>query len=203
MRNPLKLFAWTLFHLLLVNELAFAQDNFVVTGTVIPDGLLQQNYGKVPKNVTAYDLNVCNVSNTKQSIVSSRIYQALAQSTSGLQPIGRQIMLASILRSQNHSKGTILTIVLNSVEGVLSILSSSKLSPPRGVVTAAALGAISAQQILMSSKPVLTNDQVEKFETEVLEPALVLDSGSCVERTVFAAAAAPSLKAHALSFHVQ
>lgn len=55
----------------------------------------------------------------------------------------------------------------------------------------------------MSSKPVLTNDQVEKFETEVLEPALVLDSGSCVERTVFAAAAAPSLKAHALSFHVQ
>lgn len=153
MCNPLKVFSWTLFHLLVLNGLAFAQDNFVVTGTVIPDALLQQNYGKVPKNVTAYDLNVCNVSATKQSIVSSRIYQALAQSTSGLQPIGRQIMLAAILRSQNHSKGTILTIVSNSVEGVLSILSSSKLRPPSGVVTAAALGAISAQQILMSSKP--------------------------------------------------
>lgn len=121
MRNPLKVLSWTLFHFLFLNGLAFAQDNFVVTGTVIPDALLQQNYGKVPKNVTAYDLNVCNVSDSKQSIVSSKIYQALAQSTSGLQPIGRQIMLAAILRSQNHSKGTIFTIVLNSVEGVLSI----------------------------------------------------------------------------------
>ncbi len=203
MRNLRKLFAWTLFHLLLTNGLVFAQDKFVVTGTVIPVPLLQLNYGRIPKDVTGYDLNICNVSEAKQSIVSSAIFQALAQSNVGLEPIGRQIMLAAILRNQNHSKGTLLTIVLNSVTGVLSVLSSSKLSPPSGVVTAAALGAISAQQILTSLKPVLTSDQVEKFEAEVLEPALVLDSGSCVERTVFASSAATPAKAHAVNFRVK
>ena len=199
----MKLFAWTFLHMLALSGLAAAQDKFVVTGTAIPLSLLQENYGRIPKGVTGYDLNICNVSQSKQSIVSSAIFQALAQSNAGLEPIGRQIMLAAILRNQNHSKGTVLTIVLNSITGVLSVLSSSKLSPPSGVVTAAALGAISAQQILTSLKPVLTSDQVEKFEAEVLEPALVLDSGSCVERTVFASSTATSAKAHAVNFRLK
>jgi len=183
--------------------LASAQSSFAVTGTPIPASLLQQNYGHLPKEVGGYDLNICNVTTAKQSIVSSEVFQALSQSNSNLQPIGRQIILASILRNQNHSKATIFTLVLNSVTGVLAILSSSKYNPPTGVVTGAALGALSAQQILTSLRPVLTNDQVEKFEREVLEPALVLDAGSCVERTVFAALSPAAPKVRSLAFHVR
>ncbi len=199
----MRLFACALLNLILFSGLVSAQNTFSVTGTAIPPSLLQQNYGKVPKGISGYDLNICNIANSKQSIVSSEIYQALAQSNAGLQPIGRQIMLAAILRSQNRSTGTVMSMALNSVTGVLSILSSSKYGPPTGVVSGAALGAISAQQILMNLKPVLTNDQVEKFETEVLEPALVLDSGSCVERTVFAATANPAARKNALNFRVR
>ncbi len=199
----MKFFAWAVLSSLLCGAMASAQNTFAVTGTAIPASLLQQNYGKLPKDTTGYDLNICNVTNVKQSIVSSEIYQALAQSNTGLQPIGRQIMLAAILRNQNHSAGTVLSMVMNSVTGVLSALSSSKYGPPAGLVTAAALGTISAQQVLGSLKPVLTNSQLEKFEGEVLEPALVLDGGSCVERTVFAAAENPSAKAHSLTFHVR
>lgn len=200
----MKLIAALCLHLSVFALFASAQDNFVVTGTAIPPALLQQNYGKIPKGISAYDLNICNVSATKQSIVSSAIYQALAQSNAGLQPIGRQIMLASLLRNQNRSKGAILTMALSSVTSVLAILSSSKASPPAGVVTGVALAAMSTQQIMNAFKPVLTNDQVEKFESEVLEPALVLDAGSCVERTVFTAgSAAPAARAHAVRFQVQ
>jgi hypothetical protein len=198
----MKFVAWALLSFL-CGGVASAQNTFAVTGTAIPASLLQQNYGKLPKDTTGYDLNICNITNAKQSIVSSEIYQALAQSNAGLQPIGRQIMLAAILRNQNHSTGTILGMVMNSVTGVLSALSSSKYGPPSGLVTAAALGTISAQQVLGNLKPVLTNSQLEKFEGEVLEPALVLDGGSCVERTVFAAATTPSAKAHSLTFHVR
>ncbi|MBV8865635.1 MAG: hypothetical protein JO210_09610 [Acidobacteriaceae bacterium] len=199
----MRLFTWTLLNLTLFSGFVSAQNTFLVTGTAIPAGLLQQNYGKLPKGIAGYDLNICNITDSKQSIVSSEIYQALAQSNAGLQPIGRQIMLTAILRSQNKSAGAIMTMLLNSVTGVLSILSSSKYGPPAGVVSGTALGAISAQQILTNLKPVLTNDQVEKFETEVLEPALVLDSESCVERTVFAAADTPAAGKHALSFRVR
>jgi hypothetical protein len=201
----MKFIAGLVLALVIFAGFACAEDNFVVTGTAIPSELLQQNYGHIPKGVIGYDLNICNVSPVKQSIVSSAIFQALAQSTAGLQPIGRQIMLASLLRNQNRSKGAILTMVLNSVTGVLAVLSSSKLSPPAGVVTGTALAAISAQQILTNLKPVLTNDQLEKFESEVLEPALVLDAGSCVERTVFAASTAtpPAARARSLQLHIQ
>jgi hypothetical protein len=92
-------------------------------------------------------------------------------------------------------------MILNSTAGVLSVLSSSKYGPPVGVVAGAALGSIAAQQILNNFKPVLTSDQLEKFEGEVLEPALVLDSGSCVERTIFTAN--PPVKATSLKFHVR
>lgn len=180
-----------------------AEDTFVVTGTAIPRDLLQQNYGKLPKGISAYDLSICNTTEKRQSVVSSAIYQALAESNPGLQPIGRQIMLAAILRNQNRGAGAILGIALNSVSGVLAVLSSSKFNAPAGLVTGAALASLSAQQLMSTLKPILSADQVEKFESQVLEPALVLDSGSCVERTVFTASPAVKNRAQPLNFHVR
>ena len=179
-----------------------AQDTFAVSGTVIPPDLLQQNYGKLPKSVAGYDLSVCNLSGARQSLVSSAIYQALAASDAALHPIGRQIMLAAILRNQNRSPLNILTVVLDSATGVLSVLSSTRRSIPGGLATAAVLGSFSAQ-LLGNLKPVFPADQVEKFETQVLESALVLDGGSCVERTVFAATGNPKSKSQSLSFHIR
>jgi hypothetical protein len=199
----MKLLAYVFLYLIPMAAIATAQNTFVVTGTPIPTSLLQQNYGRLPKGVAAYDLNICNATQTKQSIVSSEIYQALTQSNLNIQPIGRQIMLAAILRNQSHSTGTVFSLVINSVTGVLSVLSSSKYGPPTGVVAGTALGAIAAQQILTTLKPVLTSDQLEKFESEVLEQALVLDGGSCAERTVFAVAPKPPVKANTLKFHVR
>jgi hypothetical protein len=199
----MKLIAYVSFGLLTALGSVMAQSTFVVTGTAIPSTLLQQNYGRLPKDVAAYDLNICNATANKQSIVSSEIYQALTQANVNIQPIGRQIMLAAILRNQSHSKSTVLSLVINSVTGVLSVLSSSKYGPPTGVVAGTALGAIAAQQILTTLKPVLTSDQLEKFDSEVLEAALVLDGGSCVERTVFAAAPKPLAKPNTLKFHVR
>lgn len=189
--------------LVLCSIAGFAQDTFVVTGTAIPSDLLQQNYGRMPKGISAYDLSICNITDQKQSIVSSRIYQALAESNAGLQPIGRQIMLATILRNQNRSASTILNIALNSVSGVLAVVSSSRYKVPAGLVTGAALASISAQQLMSTLKPVLSADQVEKFESQVLEPALVLDGGSCVERTVFTSAPKSVAQARSLNFHVR
>ncbi len=182
----------------------FAQQTFEVTGTAIPPVLLQQNYGRMPKGIQAFDLSICNVTASKQSVVSSEIYQALAQSNSELRPIGRQIMLASILHNQSHSASAILGLVLNSTSGVLSSLSSSRYAVPAGLVAGAALVSISAQQILSNMKPVLTADELEKFESQVLEPALVLDGGSCVERTVFTSSSAnPKTRSQSLNFHVR
>jgi hypothetical protein len=181
-----------------------AQQTFAVTGTAIPPVLLQQNYGRMPKGIQAFDLSICNVTAAKQSVVSSEIYQALAQSNSELRPIGRQIMLASILHNQSHSVSAILGLVLNSASGVLSSLSSSRYAVPAGLVAGTALVSISAQQILSNMKPVLTADELEKFESQVLEPALVLDGGSCVERTVFtSSSASPKTKSQPLNFHVR
>ncbi|MGH9585082.1 MAG: hypothetical protein ACRD4O_19350 [Bryobacteraceae bacterium] len=176
---------------------------FVVTGTRIPPGLLHQSYGSVPKGVEAYDLSICNVTDKKQSVVSSEIYQALSQSHAGLQPIGRQIMLSAILKNQSHSFLTIFTLSLNAASGVLAALGASHFAVPPAVVGAAALGSISVQQVLSSFKPVLSADQVEKFEAQVLEPALVLDAGSCVERSVFTATASAAAKPQSLTFHVR
>jgi hypothetical protein len=181
----------------------FAQDTFVVTGTAIPAELLKLNYGSLPTSVRAFDLSICNVTANKQSLVSSEIYQALAQSNAGLQPIARQIMLAAILRNQNHSVASILNMVLNSATGVLSVLGAAKTKIPTGLLAGAALGSLSAQQLITNLRPVLTADQVEKFENQVLEPALVLDSGSCAERTVFASTENAKAKTQSLSFHVR
>jgi hypothetical protein len=183
--------------------LSFGQSTFVVTGTAIPKGLIQQNYGRLPKGVGAYDLSICNVTDAKQSVVSSEIYQALSQSTADLKPIGRDIMLASILHNQNRSAGNIVALMLNSATEVLSLLSSSKYGVPPGVLTGAAVGSLAAQQIFSNLKPIFAADQVQKFENEVLEPALVLDGGSCVERTVFTAVGKTNSQQQKLSFHVR
>ena len=199
----MRLISRILLSLGMVGGLASAQNTFAITGTAIPASLLQQNYGRLPKGITGYDLSICNISGAKQSIVSSEIFQALAKSGSGLQPIGREIMLAAILHNQNRSVGSIAPMLLSSVTGILSVLSSSKYRVPSGVLTVAALGAMSGQQLFTNFRPVLSADQLEKFEDQVLQPALVLDSGSCVERTVFAGAPSANSRASSLSFHVR
>lgn len=187
---------------LLLSTVTFAQATFEITGTPIPAGLLQQNYGSVPKGIGAYDFSICNVTDSKQSIVSSRIYQALSDANSSLEPIGRDIMLAAILRNQSHSLINILGVVLNSTTSVLSVVSSSKYKLPAALLTTAALGSLSGQQLISSLKPLLSADQVEKFETQVLEPALVLDGGSCVERTVFVSSLNSKAHVQPLNFHI-
>lgn len=187
----------------LVCGCSFAENTFMVTGTPIPQALVQQNYGSVPKGMSAYDLNICNQTSVKQSLVSSEIYQAISAANGAIQPVGRQIMLSAILRNQNHSPSSILRISLSSATAVLSLLSSSKYHVSAGFVTGAAVASIAGQQVLTDLNPILSADQLEKFETQVLEPALVLDGGSCVERTVFAVSATSKTKSQTLSFHVR
>lgn len=166
---------------------AFGQTTFMITGTPIPAALLKLNYGSLPKGILAFDLNICNETDKKADLTSSQVFQALAESTTGIQPIGRQIMLAAILRNQQRSLSTILTVALNSTTGVLSVLGATRSNLPAGALAGAALGSVVVQQLLTGLSPVLSADQVEKFESQVLEPALVMDGGSCVERTVFTA----------------
>jgi hypothetical protein len=181
---------------------ARAQGTFEITGTPIPAQLLSQNYGNVVKGVNGYDLNICNISDAKQSLTSSRVYQALMQADATIQPVGRQIMLASILRNQSRSWSTIVGVALNSATGVLSIIGASSYKLPQSCTTGAALGSVTGQQLLTNLKPVLSVDQLEKFEDQVLEPALVMDAGTCVERTVFTITVGKA-KPQGLSFHVR
>jgi hypothetical protein len=195
--------------LLLLRGLAVAETDFQVTGSPIPVNLLRQNYGAIPNGISAFDLNICNVSETKQSLVSSKIYQALAGTSASLEPIGRDIMLAAIVRNQSHTVTSILSIALNSTTGILSILGATRYRISPGLVTGLALGSLTGQQLVNNLKPILSADQLEKFEAQVLEPALVLDSGSCVERTVFVITntnfkgkARSNALADPLSFHI-
>jgi len=173
--------------LLLTTAALLAQDTFTITGTAIPTPLLKLNYGTLPRGVDAYDLNICNLTDARHSITSSAIFQALSEAQTDLRPIGRQVMLAAILRNQNHSVKTWLNLALMSTTSVLSVLGTSHTGISSRSLSAAALGALIGQQLLAQLNPVLTADQVEKFESQVLEPALVMDGGSCVERTVFTA----------------
>jgi hypothetical protein len=180
---------------------SFAQSTFEVTGTPLPATLIKQNYGKMPKGITAYDLNICNSSGVRQSVVSAEIYQALSGSDATLQPIGRQIVLASILRTQNWRTLRVLNIALNAVTGALMVL-----APPKGsgqLLAAIALGTLSTQQQTNGVPGSMTADQFEKFEAQVLEPALVLDAGTCAERTVFTASNPEVKRPAGLSFHVR
>jgi hypothetical protein len=185
-----------------------AQDTFTVTGTPIPADLLKMNYGPMPKGIAGFDINLCNVTGAKHSVTSSQIYQALMEAQPDLQPIGRQIMLAAILRNQNHSVRTWLSLGLNSTTSVLSVLTPGRTAASSGALSAVALGALVGQQLLNTWSPVLTADQVEKFESQVLESALVMDSGSCVERTIFTTAISSPKKAArrplaSIQLHVQ
>lgn len=181
-----------------------AQDKFTVSGTPIPAALLKQNYGTMPKGVTAYDLSICNATAERQAMVSSQIYQALMASNLAVKPIGRQIVLAAILQNERRSLMTILTAVLSSATGTFAILSTSKtLNVPTSAMTAVGLASVMLGTVATSLQPVLPADKLQKFDSEVLEPALVLDGGSCVERTLFAVADTPAAKAANLSFRVR
>jgi hypothetical protein len=181
-----------------------AQNTFSVTGTEIPAALVRVNYGKVPNTIEAFDLNICNQSADKRGVTASQIYQALAESNAALQPLGRQIMLALILQNQQRSAATVLTVALNSAVGVLSVMGVARTGFSANVLAGAAVGAAVGQQLLNNLKPVLTADQVERYESQVLESALVLDGGSCVERTVFTLVAPGSKKRFEnLTFHVR
>lgn len=181
-----------------------AQTTFTVSGTQIPADLVKVNYGKVPSTIEAFDLNICNQTGDKHSVTASQIYQALAASNTGLQPLGRQIMLAIMLRNQQRSAPTVVRVMLNSSVGVLSVLGAARTGVPGNVLAGAALGAAVGSQLLSSLTPILTADQVERYENQVLEPALVLDGGSCVERTVFTLASAGSKnKFENLIFHIR
>jgi hypothetical protein len=183
---------------------AFAQGTFSVTGTEIPVELVKVNYGRLPKTIRGFDLNICNESTGKQSVTSSQIYQQLVAANPHLQPVGRQIILGEILRNQQHSVATVLTVVLNSTVGVLSVLGAARTGIPANALAGAAVGSAVGQQLLNNLQPVLTADQVQRYESQVLEPALVLDSGSCVERTVFALAApGAAITIQSLTFHVR
>lgn len=201
--DPVRIWLSAVIGLFLLAWASPAQDIFTVTGTPIPASLIRQNYGKMPRGITAYDLSICNSTEIKHSIVSSEIYQALSKSNTGLQPIGRQIMLTAILRNQSWTLTNILGVTMNVSAGILSVLNSSKIGLPSGVATGATLASLSLQQVLSNLKPVSSADQLEKFESQVLEPALVLDGGSCVERTVFTVVDQPAAKGAKLSFHVR
>ena len=183
---------------------AASAQTFTVTGTQIPANLLKVNYGKLPNSIAAFDLNICNATTAQHAVTASQIYQALAESNANLQPLGRQIMLAVILQNQRRSTATVLTVVMNSAVGVLSILGAARTGVSPNLIAGAALGSAIGQQLLSNLKPVLSPDQVERYETQVLEPALVLDAGSCVERTVFTVVAPGAQKNIAnLIFHIR
>ncbi|MGC2661535.1 MAG: hypothetical protein WA324_26575 [Bryobacteraceae bacterium] len=178
-----------------------AQNALTISATPLPTTLLTQNYGKMPKNVGAYDLTICNSSSVKQTVISSRIFQALVQQQPGFQPIGKQIMLATILRHQNDSFLSILNVAIGSVSGVLSILSSSH-AIPSSVITGSSLGSLALEQVLSNLKPYTSASAMQQFANQVLETTLSLDSGSCVERTVFTVSEHGKTKGAPLSFHV-
>ena len=95
-------------------------------------------------------------------------------------------------------------VALTAGTGVFALLSTSKtMNVPDSAKTVIALGSLLFGQVTASLQPVLPADKVEKFDREVLEPSLVLDGGSCVERTVFASLDDGSTKTPALVFHVR
>jgi hypothetical protein len=178
-----------------------AQNTLNISATPLPTSLLTQNYGRMPRNVGGYDLTICNGSSAKVTVISSEIFQALVQQQAGVQPIGKQIMLAAILRNQNSSFFSILNMALGSASGVLSVLSSAN-SIPSSVITGTSLGSLALQQVLNNLKPLSSESALQQLENQVLETAISLDSGSCVERTVFTLIANKKVKQGPLSFHV-
>jgi len=112
-------------------------------------------------------------------------------------------MLAAILHNQEHSTMSIVNIALTSMTGVFAVLGATKYSLPAKWATGFAIASLTSQPVLNAFRPVVSADQLQKFEGQVLEPALVLDGGSCVERTVFTVAATSNERSPKLSFHVR
>ncbi len=188
----------------LLSSVSLGQATFEVTGTPVPSDLLRQNYGSLPKGIGAFDLNICNISDKRETVVSSKVFQSLAGTDSSIQPIGRQIMLAVILHNQGRSPKNILNFTLTSLTGVFSVVSASKYNLPGNWATGVAITTLASQQILNLIKPSSSISNVlEKFEGQVLEPALTLDADSCIERTVFTVATQGQMKATRFSFRVQ
>ncbi len=179
------------------------EDGIVVTGTPIPQQLLTQSYGRMPKGIGAYDLSICNQTAQKQSVVSSRIYQALSRANTKLQPIGRQIMLSVISKNQNQSPLNLASVVINATAGLVAIIGSSRVGIPAPLVSGVSLGSLAFAEVTNRVKPVLSADKIQLFDSQVLEPAVVLDSGSCVERTVFTLLTEPVAKRSGIEFHVR
>jgi multisubunit Na+/H+ antiporter MnhC subunit len=183
---------------------ALGQDTFTVTGTIIPSALLTQNYGSMPKGIVGYDLTICNATEQKQPVVSSQVYQALAASTGEILPVGRQILLASILSSQRRDVLSLVTFGLNTAVGIFSLMSSSNsMNPPPGVKTGVSLVAISVQQFTSNFKSILPADKLQKFDNDALPQAMVLDSNTCVEKTLFALVLTSSVKPAGVEFHIK
>lgn len=189
--------------IVLVGSLSFGQATIEVTGTPVPSDLLKANYGPLPKSIGAFDLNICNLTEVRQTVISSRIYQSLLQTNPDLRPLGRQMVLAAILRNQGRRPMNIASTLLNSLGGTLSILGASKYALPGNWASAIAFGSLATQSLLASVKPVTTADQIEKIETQVLEPSFLLDGGSCLQRTMFAVLPPSKAVNSSLSFHVQ
>ena len=187
----------------LMAQVSFGQSTFAVTGTSVPSGLLRENYGALPKGISAYDLSICNLTGEKQPLLSSQIYQALVESNPDVQPIGRQILLAAILRNQGRSAINIVGVALGSITGVVAVLGASKYGVPTQWATGLAIASLAGQPILNALKPVMSADQLQKFDNQVLESALVLDGGSCAEKTVFSVASSKKERVARLSFHVR
>jgi hypothetical protein len=84
------------------------------------------------------------------------------------------------------------------------VLGAARTGVSSNVLAGVAVGSAVGQQLLTSLQPVLAADQAERFESQALEPALVLDGGSCEERTVFTLVAPGSkVKFENLTFHVR
>ena len=186
----------------LLSGLGFGQATFEVTGTPVPPDLLKANFGSLPKSIGAFDIDICNLTESRQTVISSKVYQSLALSNPDLQPVGRQLILAALLRNQGKKPLNLLSITLTSLGGALSVLSVSKYALPGSWASAIAFASVTSQQLLSGFKPVMTADQIEKFDSQVLEPAFLLDGGSCEQRTVFTVLAS-KVKATSLSFHVR
>ncbi len=189
---------------LLWSTLAAAQDRFTVTGTVIPAFLLTRNYGSMPKGIVGYDLTICNATDQEQSVINTQAYQALAASTSQIVPVGSQLLLAQMLGAERKDVLSLATFGLNTAAGMFALLSTSrKLNAPTGVKTGVGLASIALPQFmdyLQSARPA---DKLQKYEADVLPQALVLDSRSCVEKTLFAVATSPHIKPAAIAFHIK
>ena len=178
-----------------------AQNALNISATPIPASLLTQNYGKMPRGVAGYDVTICNASTTKQIVISSEVFQAMVQQQAGVQPIGKAIMLAAVLHNQNSSFFNILNVALGSASGVLSVLSSAH-SIPNSVITGTSLGSLALQQVLNNLKGYTSASVLQQFDNQILETALSLDGGSCVERTIFTLVTNNKVKPAPLSFHV-